>query len=365
VKKLNPILSLVLLAALAAPLAFGQGVTTVVGQTFPSQLNPATAITSQAGAVTNPSSNFVINITGGPIVCVGGELQYINAAQMTLTANTTNLLVYNCATNPPLYTKTAVTGPGSNGTSQLNQPGNPTSLLFATPGVETALATIVCGSTNCGNTSNGSITDNRNVNNFPIITDWFEFVPAPACAGSVSGNSTGTNGTTTAGGVAVVQDQTSATGTNTHTYSCHIPLPSKLTANKGVVNVLDATFFYGVQTAALGTQVATLASGTLNTVAVFQSTAFPTPAASETASSAYARADSGTAVLTPVVASFNTATTTAGQFYSEKFAPAAGTLSLNTDLSDVMLVVTLQCAATTATITNSPGFIVHYAFIPF
>jgi hypothetical protein len=355
-----------LLAAVLTSAAFGQ-VATVVGQTNPSQLNPATATTSQAGAVTNPSSNFIINISPGPVACGGGELHYLNASQMTLQANTTNLLVYACNNAAHLYAKQAVTGPGSPSTSSgasLNSPGTPTSLLFAAPG-EYSIATVVCGATNCGNTSNGTITDNRVAGEFPIITDWFEFVPAPACAGSVSGNSTGTNGTTTVGSVAVVQDDTSASGTNTHTYMCHIPLPSKLTANHGVVNILDATFFYGVQSAALGTQAATLASGTLNSVAVFQSTAFPAAAASETASAAYARADTGTAVFTPAVASFNTATTTAGQFYSEKFAPAAGTLSLNTDLSDVMLVVTLQCAATTATITNTPGFIVHYAFIPF
>jgi hypothetical protein len=357
---------LALLAAVLAPAAFGQGVARVVGQNLPSQLNPATSTTSQGGVVTNPSSNFIINVTGGPIVCGSGEIQYINASAFTLPSNSTNLLVYNCVTNnPPLYTKQAVTGPGSNGTSALNQPGNPTSLLYAIPNVEIPIATIVCGSTNCGNTSNGTITDNRTAGYFPIITDWFEFVPATAsCAGSVSGNSSGTNGNTVAGGVGVVQDSTSATGTNTHSYWCHIPLPSKVTAGKGVVNILDATFFYGVQTAALGTQVATLASGTLNSVAVFQSTAFPAAAASETASSAYARADTGTAVFTPVVASFNTATTTAGQFYSEKFV-AGSTLTLNTDLADLSLVVTLQCSATTATISNTPGFIVHYAFIPF
>jgi hypothetical protein len=355
------------LAALAS-LAFAQGVATVPGQIISSQLNPATVTTSAAGTVSNPSSNFIIDVTGGPIVCPGGDLQYMNASQLTLNASTTYLLVWNCYNLPSLYVKTGVTGPGSPSTSSgtyQNYPGTPTNLLYADPTKgELAINTIVCGSTNCGNTSNGSLTDNRTAANFPIVTDWFEFVPAGACAGTVSGNSTGTNGSTVVGSVAVVQDDTSASGTNTHTYLCHIPLPSKTTANKGVVNILDATFFYGVQTAALGTQAATLASGYLNGVAVFQSTAFPAAGASETASSAYARADTGTAAWTPAVASFNTATTTAGQFYSEKFAPGS-TLTLDTDLSDLMLVVTLQCAATTATITNTPGFIVHYAFIPF
>lgn len=357
--------TLVLVAALvASTLAFGQtgaGIATAPGQIFATSTNTASAATSQAGTVTNGSNNFVVSVTGGPILCAAGDLQYMNSAQLTLNASTTYLLVWNCY-NEQLYVKTAVTGPGSSGTSA----GVPTSLLFADwQKGELALNTIVCGTTNCGNTNNGSLTDQRSNSNFPIITDWFEFVPAPAaCVNAASGNTTGTNGDTVAGGVAVVQVQTSATGTNTHSYWCHIPLPSKTTSGKGVVNLLDATFFYGVQTAAIGTQAATLASGQLNGVAVFQSTAFPAAGASETQSAAYARADSGTAAWTPAVASFNTGTTTAGQFFSEKFVPGS-TLTMNTDLTDLALVVTLQMSATTATITNTPGFIVHYAFIPF
>lgn len=330
------------------------------GQTISTQLNPATTTTSQGGVVTNPSSNFIINVTAGPIVCPGNDLQYMSPAALTLPASSTNVLVWNCQTQPSLYAKQAVTAAGTGSTA-----GTPATLAYPIPGVEIALATVVCNATACGNGGNGSITDSRSAANFPIVTDWFEFVPAPGnCVGTVSGNSTGTNGITSQGSIAVVQDQTSVTGTNTHNYFCHIPLPSKTTANKGVVNVLDATFLYGVQTTALGTQVATLSSGTLNSVAVFQSFTAPAAGASETQSAAMARADSGSSVFTPAVASFNTGTTTAGQFFSEKFAPGS-VLSLNTDLTDLTLNVALLNTATSATITQTPGFFVHYAFIPF
>lgn len=139
-------------------------VATATGQTSAQNQYAPASITGSAGSVTNPSSNFVVNVAGGPIFS-GGRIQTIPQATLTLSANTTNLLVFNRTVG--LYAKQAVTGPGSNGTSQLNQPGNPTSLLFAIPGVEIPLATIVCGSTNCGNTVNGSITDARPLGVFP------------------------------------------------------------------------------------------------------------------------------------------------------------------------------------------------------
>jgi hypothetical protein len=140
-------------------------VVTQVGQTFPSNQFAQSAATGLAGAVTNPASNFVINIAGGPIYFNGG-IDDIAQTTMTLSAGTTNLVVWNGQIQQ-MYAKQAVTGPGSNGTSAINGPGVPTSLLFAVPNVEIPLATVVCGSTNCGNTANGSITDNRPLGSFP------------------------------------------------------------------------------------------------------------------------------------------------------------------------------------------------------
>lgn len=192
-------------------------------------------------------------------------------------------------------------------------------------------------------------------------------LPASACFTSVSGNSTGTNGYTTAGTslTPVVQAQTSTTGTNTHYYICNITIPSFL-AGKGAA-VTDVVFKYGVQTTALGTQAVTLASGTLNSTTVFSYIDFPAPGASETASTvAPVRADSGTLTLSPVAASFNVATTTAGAFYTEKFTPASAipVPSGGTDRRQLLFTVALLNTATSATVTNSPGLTVHYAYVP-
>jgi hypothetical protein len=188
----------------------------------------------------------------------------------------------------------------------------------------------------------------------------FEVAPT-ACYTSVSGNSTGTQGYTTVGASAtpVVQADTSGTGTNTHTYICTISAPERLTAGRGS-EITKIDFFYGVQTNALGTQAATLASGTLNSSIVFSSITYPVAAASETASTVTpVRLDAGTMLLTPAVASFNTATTTAGAFYTESATPATP-IAVSTDLRQFLFTVTLQCTASTATITNSPGLRVYY-----
>ena len=200
------------------------------------------------------------------------------------------------------------------------------------------------------------------------FTDAVQWVPATAaCNSSVSGNSTGTNGLTVVGAsnVPVIQAQTSSTGTNTHYYTCSIPIPTRTrSAPASGVAISDIHFVYGVQTTALGTQVNTLASGTLNSTIVFGKVTLPAAAASETATTvAPARADSGTLVITPAVASFNTGTTTAGAFYTAKFAPATP-VAMNTDLTIYTFTVALLNTATSATITNSLGLYVHYVNVP-
>lgn len=196
------------------------------------------------------------------------------------------------------------------------------------------------------------------------VIDAFMFIPASYCQSSVSGNATGTNGYTvvgTAPSLPVVQASTSATGTNTHYYQCSlIPDTSRLAAAKSVY-IVDVEFYYGVQTTALGTQVAVLASGTMNAKTVFQSITYPVPAASETATGTAeaARADAGTLLITPVVASFNVGTTTAGEFFSAKFTPATP-LVVSTDHQQVLFTASLLNTATSATVTNSPGILVHY-----
>lgn len=187
------------------------------------------------------------------------------------------------------------------------------------------------------------------------------WVPPGNCNSTVSGNSTGTQGLTTAGASAtpVVQAQTSATGTNTHTYICNITPPYYLVTSGNGFEITDAVFMYAAENQ-LGTQSATLASGTMNSSMVFGRITYPTAAASETPSTVTpVRADSGTLTITPVVGSFNVTTTTAGSFYSVKFTPASP-ITFVTDLRQLLLTVTLQALANTPTITNSPGVLVHF-----
>lgn len=136
-------------------------VATQPGQIFPVNQFQNGSATTLAGVVTNPSSNFVVQVAGGPIY-FGGVITDIAQAQLTLTASNTYLIVFN-GTNQQVYAKQAVTGPGSSGTTV----GVPTSLLYAIPNVEIPLATVVCNATACGNGGNGSITDNRPLANFP------------------------------------------------------------------------------------------------------------------------------------------------------------------------------------------------------
>jgi hypothetical protein len=194
-------------------------------------------------------------------------------------------------------------------------------------------------------------------------TDSFVWFPSTACNSSVSGNSTGTNGYTvlgTAPSIPVVQASTSASGTNTHYYTCTITPPSRINVSKSAY-VVDVQFLYGVQTTGLGTQVAVLSSGTMNAKTVFQYINYPASAASETAAglAEATRADAGSLTITPVVGSFNVGTTTAGEFYSALFIPATP-IAVATDLRQLLFTVSLLNTATSGTITNSPGFFVHY-----
>ncbi len=141
------------------------GVTTVVGGVTPVNQFQNSSAAGMAGAVTNPAASFVVQVAGGPIY-FAGVITDIAQTQLTLPANSTNLIVFN-GTTQQVYSKQAVTGPGSQGTSALNGPGVPTSLLYALPNVEVPLATVACNGTACGNGGQGSITDTRPLAAFP------------------------------------------------------------------------------------------------------------------------------------------------------------------------------------------------------
>lgn len=184
-------------------------------------------------------------------------------------------------------------------------------------------------------------------------------VPYTGCAATVSANSTGTNGFTTAGvGLTpVAQASTSNSGTNTHTFVCDITPPGSISPG---VTITDVVFYYGVYGACnLGTQTSNAAAGTFNSTTVFTKILAPTPASSQTPSTLaqLTRADSGSITFTPTTSGFNTASATAGTFYSIKFA--LGTALTIADLTKYYLNVTLTLPATTACITGTPGLIVH------
>lgn len=179
---------------------------------------------------------------------------------------------------------------------------------------------------------------------------------------------TGTTGlglVASAAGVAslpVMEVSTTNSGTATNTLSCTIPIPSRVNIAKGV-EVVDATFFYGVYQNAAGTQVAVLASGTMNGQAVFTTVTMPVPGASETASTVLpVRWDAGTLLITPVVASANVSALTVGQFDSVKFTPATA-LAMTSDLTVYEVNLTILCTATTATSIATPGVLVHYRYV--
>lgn len=145
------------------------GWATIPGGVTPVNQFQNSSATGLAGAVTNPASNFIVQVAGGPVY-YGGNIQTIAQAQLTLSASQTYMIVWN-GLREQLYAKQAVTGPGSNGTNAINGPGAPTSLLFADPNQgEIALATVACNATACGNGGNGTITDNRSLANFPAGT---------------------------------------------------------------------------------------------------------------------------------------------------------------------------------------------------
>ena len=185
------------------------------------------------------------------------------------------------------------------------------------------------------------------------------FLPPTACGGTASGNTTGTQGyqVNGASNTWVQQVQTSITGTNTHTYICDItPIGARLGGGAPTA-IVNAVFYYG-QLANWGTQVSTLASGTFNSSTVFSKILLPTPGIGETGSTVTpARADAGNLLITPAVINFNGTTTTAGQYFSIQFTPAAAIVIA--DNTKYLLTVTFQLAGNTAQTSNTPGVLVH------
>lgn len=341
--------------ALAAP---------VWAQTTPTTTTLAAAISDDKGttmAISSATGWTASSSTGQYYALIDGRelvlVRAISGTTVTISRGQQGTLAFPHANGAPV-----VTGPPA--------------VFQAAMGGRIKPGSVLGGSCTASNEAYLPVYDPQNgrryncINSTWMVDNGYAFLGPSACQSSVSGNSTGTNGFTalgTAPSLPVVEASTSTTGTNTHYFMCNLNhLTGGLSAGVArSIQVMDVVALYGVQTTGLGTQVATLASGTMNSKIVFTKIAYPTAAASETATglAEAARADSGTLTITPAVASFNVATTTAGEFYSAKFTPAAA-FPLNVDLQQNLFTLSLLNTATSATVTNLPGIIVHYAYLP-
>lgn len=155
---------------------------------------------------------------------------------------------------------------------------------------------------------------------------------------------------------------TNAAVVSTNTITCLVNPPSTVGVTGRGVSLVDANVFYGIQQTGgvNATQVAVLASGTMNGTLVFSKIAMPTAGASETPSTVTpVRADSGTLVIAPVVGSFNSLVTTAGSFFTSSFTPATP-FGLTTDLTNYYVNFSVLCNTTQATTINVAGVLIHY-----
>lgn len=196
-------------------------------------------------------------------------------------------------------------------------------------------------------------TKEGNVEPF-VTTNNAVWVAPSSCAWSTTGTTTGTNGNTNTGASAVPTNQVSvsAAGASVNTLTCSFSgqqfrnSTATQTLGRGT-NITSIDVTYGVQTTALTS---------INGAAVSTIT-FPTPAASETASTVTPVA------ITPTIAQSSTtgnlATTTAGSFRTSRLT-LSSPLALNTDDQIVLVTEAFNQSASAAQIVNTMGILVHF-----
>ena len=188
------------------------------------------------------------------------------------------------------------------------------------------------------------------------FTDSYEFVGANGpCVGTTSGTAgTGNNTVILDGSTPALKISSTNAGASTSTLTCNVAdLISRTTAGKGST-ITGFTVVYSVQT----TTATSMGTPTLTSVT------FPTPAASETASTATpVAAAGGTLTMTPAVASANLTAVSAGQYYTESIS--LGTpLQLNNALKNYLLTFTIGQTASAAQIVTIPGIYVSFTNVP-
>lgn len=185
------------------------------------------------------------------------------------------------------------------------------------------------------------------------LKDGYFIIPPGACGFSSSGGTVTpatSNGILAVGASSVPVNQiATTTATETAVLSCIGSVPSRLTANKGII-INDVTLFYGNSTGNL----ASMATPTLGTITL------PVASTSETPSTVTPVTAGGTLTITPAVASANLTALTAGAFYTEKVALATP-LAINTDLTDIVFTQSFVGPTTAALTLYTGGLIVHYS----
>lgn len=320
-----------------------------------------------SGALPNvltPASGLVVTYTAGSVPS-GGTQTAITTGTVTVSDTQTSCLAPAYSSCNFVYWNTGSSLSTSTSAATAFAPGNVVIAFVTSTGGNVSVVTPASWSP-----WTAALTNTPGGANNPTGAYW---VPPGNCwyltsGGTLTAPTFGAAGGNTqlglqvsgTSGTPVMQIATTNSGTATNTITCLVNPPSTVGVTGRGVNLVDATVFYGVQQTGLGTQVAVLASGTMNGVLVFSKIAMPAAGTSETPSTvAPVRADTGTLVITPVVGSSNVATTTAGGFYSIKFAPAA-TFALTTDLTNYYVSTTFLCTATSATTINVPGILIHY-----
>lgn len=325
-----------------------------------------------SGAMPNvltPATGLVVTYTGGLVVSGG--------LQTTITGSTVTVSDAQTSCAAPAYTScnfvfwnTGASLSTSTSAATAFAPGNVIVAYVTTTGgnvtaitpsawapASTAITTLPSGATNTA----GAYWVSPGNCWYSVATGTLN---APTFGAAPGATALGLNVVvSTAPAVPVMQVSTTNAGViSVNTLTCLINPPSTVGVSGRGINLTNVDFFYGIQgTGGVNaTQVYVLASGTMNGSLVFSKVAFPAAGAAETPSTvAPVRADAGTLVVTPSGAAFNSLVTSAGAFFTQRFAPAT-TFSLTTDDTQYYVSMTVLCNTTQATTINTPGVLVHF-----
>lgn len=324
-----------------------------------------------SGALPNVSADaptgLQVDYTAGTIT-QGGKVQAITAGNVTVSNTQTDCSAPGYASCNFIYWASGTGLSTSTTASTAFAPGNIVIAFCTATGGNITLCTPAswAPATAAVNTLRPTGSDTGSAYWVPPGNCWYSVATGTLTAPTFGA----TGGVTSLGLVAIGASNTpvvqvattNAAVISTNTITCLVNPPSTVGVTGRGVNLVDAAVFYGIQQTGgvNATQVAVLASGTMNGTLVFSKIAMPAAGASETPSTVTpVRADAGTLAITPAVASFNSLVTTAGAFFTSTFTPA-NPFSLNTDLTQYYVNFSVLCNTTQATTINVAGVLIHY-----